>query len=134
MGRKVYIKSYSDLQDQNQKVSDNIEKLKRENRRLIADNEKEKVCREMDLEKERERLKSLYQTELESELEKINQEFDKIKNDVNREKNEFKERTFRSKSFLNKLLIFRWRTNSTIRKKSFKYWRRIGFKKFWIRN
>ena len=107
MGRKVYIKSYSDLQDQNQKVSDNIEKLKRENRRLIADNEKEKVCREMDLEKERERLKSLYQTELESELEKINQEFDKIKNDVNREKNEFKERTFRSKSFLNKLLIFR---------------------------
>ena len=105
MGRKVIFISYSDLQDKNQKLSDEMEKFKRKNRRLAADNEKEKVCREMDLEKEGERLRGVYQTQLEGELHKIHQEFQKIKSQINTEKNEFQGRTARCAIYLGNLII-----------------------------
>jgi DNA anti-recombination protein RmuC len=89
VGRKVDITSYADLQTQNEKLVDESEKLKRENKRLIAENEKEKVCRQMDLEKERERLRGVYQSELQVELESFREEFQKIRSEVDRERNDF---------------------------------------------
>lgn len=70
-----------------------MEKVQRENRRLTAEAEKERTCRQLDLDKERERLRGVFQSELETELEGVVQEFEKIKADVLREKEDFQKRS-----------------------------------------
>lgn len=69
-----------------------MEKLRRENKRLESGHEKEKVCRQMDLEKERERLRGVFQAELGAELEGFREEFEKIRSEVDREKGDFRQK------------------------------------------
>lgn len=58
----------------------------------MAELEKERTCRQLDLEKERERLRGVFQGELEVELEGVVREFEQIKADVEKEKDDFRKR------------------------------------------
>lgn len=85
--------SYADLQNNNHKLAEDLDKLKRENKRLLAENDKERLCRQLDLQKETERLTALFQEEMHAELQAFKVEFDKIKNEILRQKDHFQETT-----------------------------------------
>ena len=92
MGKQVKIISYQDLQMKNEETVEDIEKLKKENEQFKGEVVKEKLCREKDLERERDRLQIIYQKDLEMEIAGFLEELEKVKQVVSKDRNELQEK------------------------------------------